>query len=297
MIIFDDFDGYNPKAGPHCMACEAMLTDAVDETLGAVDKAWFDQHIAGCVRCAERFADAQRGSAWLEMLKSSRPEPAGDLVARIMAETTGRAEIPVVGVQVPVRVQAQPFLTPFGTMSVPVTTNLIPFRPVRQVGPTGIRGIGRMLLEPRLAMTAAMAFFSIALTMNLTGVHLNELHASSLKPANLQRSYFQASTRAVQYYDSLRVVHVLESRVDDLRQATEEREQERRTPTQSVPKSEPGTEQKEQNKTEPGPGTSKRETPGKQPFLLVADDRASSVPTSKPLMAAVWQMNLAGGRS
>ena len=39
----------------------------------------------------------------------------------------------------------------------------------------GFMGRIRRFAEPRLLMTAAMAFFSIALTLNLTGVRLTDL--------------------------------------------------------------------------------------------------------------------------
>ena len=96
--------------------------------------------------------------------------------------------------------------------------NVLPFRPhAPQV--SRLSRWTHLMLEPRLAMTAAMAFFSIALTLNLTGVRLNQMHASDLKPENLRRSYYQATASAARHYEGIRVVHVLESRVDDLRQA------------------------------------------------------------------------------
>jgi hypothetical protein len=69
------------------------------------------------------------------------------------------------------------------------------------------------MLQPRLAMTAAMAFFSIALTMNLTGVRLSQLRASDLKPSSILRSCYEAKAKVVRYSDNLRVVYELESRV------------------------------------------------------------------------------------
>ena len=72
------------------------------------------------------------------------------------------------------------------------------------------------MLQPRLAMTAAMAFFSIALTLNLTGVRVSELRLSDLKPSSLKRSMYEANAHVVRYYTNLRVVYELESRVHDL---------------------------------------------------------------------------------
>jgi hypothetical protein len=315
MIQFDDFDGFDPKAGPHCIACETMLTDAVDGTLGEVDRSWFDRHIGSCVRCAEKLADAQRGSAWLEMLKTPRPEPGPEMLARILAQTSGAdgsvaynsddsasdgfaaapfpaysdmapflAPVPIARpVPMPVMSQAigQTFSeTGGGTMGGPgePAGNILPFQAAARRR-TALETFGRILLEPRLAMTAAMAFFSIALTLNLTGVRLDQMRASDLKPESLRRDYYQASARAVQYYDNLRVVHVMESRVEDLKQATQDSEQERRIArpaTEAKPQSGPpsGSESPSGTRNNGKPeGTSRREPPQDahpQPRVLLA---------------------------
>ena len=287
MIIFDDFDGYRAKAGPHCMACEAMLADAVDETLGAVDKTWFDQHIQSCVVCSERFANAQRGSAWLEMLKTTRPEPGMDLMARILAETSEKAPIAAY-VPAPITLPAP---------NLYLSGNLVPFP--RMVQP---KAPWRTLLEPRLAMTAAMAFFSVALTLNLSGIRLNGLHASDLNPANLERSYDAAHNRAVQYYDSLRVVHVMESRLEDIKEANQDRGGRFLAPgAQTAPKTRPSEKpvppEAQPKDDRKNGGTSRREVPGRPSSVVVAEETISnSLWSRNALLAAVWQLNFAGGR-
>ena len=214
MIQFDDFSGGGKgKRTAHCIACEEMLADALDQTLAEADQAWFDRHIAGCVDCSGMVADAQRGAAWLELLKTPRPEPSAHLMERILAQTSGQAGdsitdfapgfAPVVG---------QPAFLPAAVLT-PARTNLLAFRPRMP----RFANLSRAMFEPRLAMTAAMAFFSIALTLNLTGVRLDQLHARDLNPANVRKTYYEASAEAVRYYDNLRVVRVMESRVDDLR--------------------------------------------------------------------------------
>ncbi len=79
----------------------------------------------------------------------------------------------------------------------------------------------RTVLQPRLAMTAAMAFFSITLTMNLMGIHLADLRASDLKPSSIRRSFYEANARVVRNLDNLRVVYEVEASVRDLRRASE----------------------------------------------------------------------------
>ena len=92
--------------------------------------------------------------------------------------------------------------------------------PFRQSFMVQFRSLGTVLLQPRLAMTAAMAFFSIALTLNITGVRVRDLSLNGLRPSNIQRSFFQANVRAIQFYDNLRVVNDMESRLQDAQQMT-----------------------------------------------------------------------------
>ena len=65
-------------------------------------------------------------------------------------------------------------------------------------------------------MTAAMAFFSLALTMDITGTRLKDLSPNNLRPSSLKRTFYSANARVVKYYEGLRVVYELESRVSDL---------------------------------------------------------------------------------
>ena len=72
-------------------------------------------------------------------------------------------------------------------------------------------GYVRRFAEPRLLMTAAMAFFSIAMTLNLTGVRLSDLRLSDLRPSAvrsfMERRLTMASTPIIRYYDHSRLVY------------------------------------------------------------------------------------------
>jgi hypothetical protein len=66
-----------------------------------------------------------------------------------------------------------------------------------------------------------MAFFSIALTLNLAGVRLSNLRLADLRPRTV-RSYMErqltmASVPIVRYYDHLRFVYEVEARMRELR--------------------------------------------------------------------------------
>jgi hypothetical protein len=97
----------------------------------------------------------------------------------------------------------------------------------------------RMSVQPRLLMTAAMAFFSIALTLNLAGVRLSNLRAADLRP-RLVRSYMErqltmASVPIVRYYDHLRFVYEVEARMRELRGQDEDKDNGGDQPQQTQP--------------------------------------------------------------
>jgi Putative zinc-finger len=215
----------------HCARCEAMLADALDGTLSAADQTAFDLHIIGCEGCSAMLADAQRGAAWMEMLKSPRPEPPPALIERILAQTSGLAAAEAKSHIVlgptdfirqpqPNTILGRPTLAHVAYPAAFGPAKVLPFR-TRVASAFNLRSIGQTLLQPRLAMTAAMAFFSIALTLNLTGVRISDFRISDLKPSNIMRSAYQAKARVVRYGDNLRVVYELESRVRDLQRSTD----------------------------------------------------------------------------
>jgi Putative zinc-finger len=280
---FNQFGSVKPRQGSdpqHCAQCEAMLSDALDGTLSAADQATFDLHMMGCPSCATMLADAQRGAVWMEMLKSPRPEPPMALLDRILAQTSGKAAAeakpPIVlgsndYLRTPNSIPGRPFVVPSATQPV-FASNVLPFRTRLS---HGFRSLGQTMLQPRLAMTAAMAFFSIALTLNLTGVRITELRASDLKPSSILRSCYEAKAKVVRYSDNLRVVYELESRVRDLQRSSDDDGSNRTTAPQTSPSSQPaqqpGNDQNpgkkpgrnsDQKQTKPNPGSSRRETPG-----------------------------------
>jgi len=285
-----------------CARCEAMLADAVDGTLSADDQEFFDRHMAGCGLCSQQLADARRGAAWLEMLRTPAPEPPAALLERILAQTSLSQTIGEPGQIVPIGMQ--PF--PGASLAQPqdgspalahgyalggqaAYGNVIPF-PRRAVAAVRTSSFGQIMLQPRLAMTAAMAFFSIALTMNLTGIHPLSLRASDLQPSSLKRDYHDANARIVRYYEGLRVVYELESRVHDLQSANDNdaaagsqtapattsqpanpapATQPAPSPQRAVPQ--PSGSQPERAKPAPNPGSSRREDLNQSRRLFVAE--------------------------
>jgi len=123
-----------------------------------------------------------------------------------------------------------------------------------------------------------MAFFSIALTLNLTGVRISDFRISDLKPSNIMRSAYQAKARVVRYGDNLRVVYELESRVRDLQRSTDNDtptpapqgssapsdQNQKPSGAQQPSDQKPGGQNPDQKQSHPRPksGTSQRIVPG-----------------------------------
>ena len=271
----------NSGGSQHCAQCEAMLTDVLDGTLSKEEQAQFDLHMAGCASCSQMLADAQRGAAWLEMLRFPRPEPPAALLERILAQTSPIAAPSQNNLSIlsPTSNHSELATFPGGDGITPAhTATVLPFRS-RIAAAFRSKSLGQTMLQPRLAMTAAMAFFSIGLTLNLTGVRLNELHVSDLKPSNLRRSFYQANAYFARSYDNLKVVYELESRVRDLQHADDNDSVTPPKPSSSSPTpatttpvkpGQPDQLDQKQSRPHPGPGTSREQSPFEGTMKLAA---------------------------
>jgi Putative zinc-finger len=253
---FNPISNVGPAQPLSCEQCEVLLADALDGVLAGAEQGAFDRHIRECAECAAMMADAQRGAAWLEMLRSPRPEPSAELLDRILAQTSGQASASMKIVR-PV-VVASPSVVPVHA------SNVLSFRS-RVATTLRVGGMMHVLREPRLAMTAAMAFFSVALTLSMTGVQLKDISLSQLRPSNIERTFFSANAAVIRYYDNLTVVAELESRVRGLQSDSDaDAPQLPATPVSqptTTPAEHKGDQQPVQKQPEPGAGTSQREIP------------------------------------
>ncbi len=215
-----------------CLRYEAMLADVLDGVLSREEQAAFDRHRETCDSCSEMLKDAQRGAAWLALLKPERPEPSSTLVTRILAETSVRAAAEAEAVRATQRAVAEAASLLGSSKAVRGPASVSMLRPVPATQSSRLLAFRTRLpgpfqqalnttLQPRFAMTAAMAFFSIALTLNLTGIRVRDLHAHDLRPASLRRGFYEANAHIVRYYENLRVVYELESRVRDLQHTSD----------------------------------------------------------------------------
>ncbi len=192
-----------------CDQWEDLIADALDGTLNQADAAAFARHQDECALCAQMFKEAHQGKDWMEYL-AVEPEVPADMLQKILARTS---EIPGAGVASG---------DPAGIAAMGHSVNA---RPAWQRMAPHLVPITRHVFEPRLMMTVAMAFFSIALTLNLTGIKLTEIRAADLHPsrvrANLTRQYYSTNEQVMKYYENLRLVYEMEARVRELRRTPE----------------------------------------------------------------------------
>lgn len=238
---------YNPNS-PACGQWEALLADALDGLLKPEDEAAFAAHMAVCPACSALFEEARRGREWLEFLSPEPEVPAG-LLDKILAKTG-------------------PGQNTFATASKVVPIALVS-APAWQR--PGMMGHVRSFAEPRLMMTAAMAFFSIALTINMTGIRLSDVRLANLRPSMvrsiMERRLMMASTPIIRYYDHSPLVREVQTRVQELRRTTQNEEEENR--------------QKQQNTA---PGESKQAPAHKNGSSPAEAPQQSAKPAAKPIL-------------
>jgi len=244
-------DRGNIPNSPACGLWETLLADALDGLLRPEDEATFSSHMAVCASCTSLFEEARRGREWLEFL-SPEPEVPEGLLDNILAQTG-----------------------PGHTSEYKLATadNVIPMVIPAWQRP-GMMGRIRRFAEPRLLMTAAMAFFSIALTLNMTGVKLTDFRLSNLRPTAvrsfMERRLTMASTPIIRYYDHLRLVYEVESRMREIRQNNQGKQQQQTQPVT------PGESKQNLNRKEGGSRVDPPQQSG-TPTLRDFDYQESSV--------------------
>jgi len=69
-------------------------------------------------------------------------------------------------------------------------------------------------------MSFGMAFFSLSVALSMTGVKVKDLQHADLRPSAIKRTYYETSGRVRKYYDNIRFVYEIESRVQQFKRAT-----------------------------------------------------------------------------
>lgn len=176
-----------------CSQFESLLAEALDGALTEEAREAFDAHRQSCALCGPLFAEAREGMLLLRRLPEI--DPPKHLMHNVLAATSLAEK----------RVSA-PAAQPQGWLDR-----------LRQKLPAPLSGV----LHTRFATSFAMAFFSLALTLNLLGVKVSDIdwHPSALrKSVVLQYTLLEA--RVQRYYDNLRIVYEVQSRVQALKKSS-----------------------------------------------------------------------------
>jgi hypothetical protein len=202
------------KHGTGCSEFEALLMDALEGQLSGARKESFEAHRRGCAICGPMFADVQAGQIWLRSLEAVEPPP--HLVHNILAATSGVLSTRLAE-------------SPAGARAVPFGER------VREWWDSWFAPATAFVRQPRFVMSFGMIFFSFSLALNAAGVKAADVAKIDLRPAALRHAYNDAQIRVVKYYDNIRFVYEIESKVRELKRAT--------TPA------EPGPQEKKENRT------------------------------------------------
>jgi hypothetical protein len=169
--------------GMQCIEFDALLSDALEGSLQGAKLDQFQSHARTCEVCGPMFADARAGQEFL--LQMEDIEPPAEMVRNILIATTGLQPSWWERFQ-------SAFLTPMVNLA----------------------------RQPRFAMSFGMAFFSLSVTLSIAGVRVSDLAHMDLRPSAIKRTYYQTTAKVVKYYENIRVVYEVESRVREFKKAT-----------------------------------------------------------------------------
>jgi hypothetical protein len=188
------------QSGMQCAECEGLLAEAVDGALHGSTLAAFEAHRQSCAVCRAMVEEATAGMHWLKGLDEI--EPPHHLVHNILAQTIGALP----SEHVVVAPRGDGWLDRLKGRLAPI------FAPVA---------------TPRFAMSFGMAFFSITMLLSIAGLHISDLRRLDLSSKGIAKTYASAQARVFRYYDNIRLVYEIESRVRNLRRvATPEKQEE-----------------------------------------------------------------------
>jgi hypothetical protein len=192
------------KHGIECTEFETLLTDALEGQLSPARKEGFEAHRRVCAICGPLFAEVQAGQQLLRALALDPVEPPAHLVHNILAATSG-----VVSTR-PLAVRPDGRTTPFGERAREWwdSSSASFFRPVMA-----------FVRQPRFVMSFGMIFFSFSMVATLAGVKPSDVAKVDLRPSALRHAYNDAQIKVVKYYDNIRFVYEIESKVRELKRA------------------------------------------------------------------------------
>ncbi|HKW18616.1 MAG TPA: hypothetical protein VJO35_14010 [Terriglobales bacterium] len=179
-----------------CSEFDALLSQAIDGTLAGDRLAAFEAHGRECQLCGPLLQEAESGRSWLKSL--TEVEPPAELVTNILLQTTGVAssERGLAG-------ERGSWIGRFREWGALLVSPVV--------------GVAR---QPRFAMSFGMAFFTLSVTLSVAGVKLSDIRHLDLRPSAVRRTYYETTGRVVKYYENIRFVYEIESRVRQFKEAT-----------------------------------------------------------------------------
>src|SRR5258708_16505165 len=184
--------------GMQCNEFDHLLADALDGVLSGIGLDRFQAHAEVCKVCGPLLAEAEAGRNWLKGLKEVAP-PAS-LVMNILASTTG---VDTQRLRATVR-SAQPRISWWERMQASLFEGML-------------EPIWATVRQPRFAMSFGMAFFALSVGLTVAGVKPAALRQLSLRPSAIRHTYYSTQARVVRYYENIRLVYVVESRVREFK--------------------------------------------------------------------------------
>ncbi len=184
--------------GMQCNEFEALLFDALDAKLSRAEQERFRAHARVCGKCGPMFAEVEAGQHWLKSL--AEVEAPANLVNNILAATSGiqsyRLQETAAGHEASLAERIREWVD---SLFAPVWST------VRQ---------------PRFAMSFGMAFFSLSVALSVAGVKPTDLQHADLSRTGLRRTYYTTTARVVKYYENIRLVYEIESKVQEIKKVT-----------------------------------------------------------------------------
>lgn len=167
-----------------CAELDNLLCDYADGHLSKEEKAAVDLHLAGCAACAEFARDVLGAVQFIE--RAAVVDVPQELMTRILFEVqSGKNK--TLRAQSGWRVWRDKWFEP--------------------------------ILQPRFAMGMAMTILSFAMLGRFAGIEVRQLKPSDLDPVKVwtavDNNVHRTWDRAVKYYDSLRFVYEIQSRIKE----------------------------------------------------------------------------------
>jgi len=257
-----------------CSQVEAILAEILDGTLQGERLTSFEAHQQSCAACRTMVEEARAGMHWLKALDEA--EPPRNLVHNVLAQTIGALP----SEHAVVKPRGEGWLEKLKGRLAPL------FAPIA---------------TPRFAMSMGMAFFSITLLLGIAGFHFADVRHWDLSSKGIRRTYYEAEAHVMRYYENMRVVYEIESRVRDLRRAATPGQNAQPQQQQEAPATSPKNPSKSDNRQHDGNRSNYGRNLG-VPELAGYSDIGSSVPRSSQVLSKAGRLRghvrstLANGR-